>query len=67
MRIFTLILMVLALGLMIFNLTQVNWSSPFEENSIVAVITSLALACAVLLLLILRTSKKIEATLKNKS
>ena len=52
---------------MIFNLTQVNWSSPFEGNSIVAVITSLALACAILLLLILRTSKKIEANLKNKS
>ena len=67
MRIFTLVLIIIAFVLMIFNLTQVNWSSPFEGNSIVAVITSLALACAIMLLLILRTSKKIDANLKNKS
>ena len=66
MRIFTLILIIISLGLMTYNLTQIDWASPFEGTNIVALITTLALACAILLLLILRTSKSIEKKLKNK-
>lgn len=67
MRIFTLILILISLGLIVFNLTKINWSSPVEGDSMVAVITTLALVCAILLLSILRTSKKIEHKLKNRS
>lgn len=67
MRLFTFILIFISLGLIVFNLTKVNWSSPFEGDSMVAIITTMALVCAILLLLILRTSKAIESKLKNKS
>ena len=66
MRLFTFILILIALGLLTFNLTQLNWSAPLEGDSMVALITSLALACAILLLLILRVSKKIESKTKDK-
>ena len=66
MRLFSLILILISAGLIVFNLTKINWSSPFEGNSMVAVITTMALFCAILLLLILRTSKAIESKLKKR-
>lgn len=66
MRIFTLILILISTGLTIFNLTKINWSSPLEGDSMVAVITTISLLCAILLLLILRTSKAIESKLKKR-
>ncbi|MDA0773798.1 MAG: hypothetical protein O2914_03495 [Bacteroidetes bacterium] len=52
-------LMVVAVGMLIFNLTQVDWASPLEGKSSVAVIGIMAAACAFLLLLLLFLSKKI--------
>jgi len=37
MKILTIILSVIALGLIIFNLTQINFDAPFEGQSIVAI------------------------------
>ena len=65
MKIFTIIISVLAIALIIFNLTQVNYSTPFEGNSTVALITVLASLCALCIVLILYVSKKIEAKVKN--
>ncbi len=59
MKIFIYILMGLAAALLIFNLTKVNYSSPLDGNSEVAVISVLACACAIVLLLILTISRKI--------
>ena len=58
-------LMILALGMCIFNLTQINWSSPFESQSSVALIGVMASASAFLLIFILMLSKKIEKKLKK--
>jgi len=59
MKIFIYILMGLAIALLIFNLTKVDYSSPLAGNSEVAVISVLACACALVLLLILTISRKI--------
>jgi len=67
MKIFTYTLSVLAIILVIYNLTEINYSNPFHADSIVAVITVVAGLCTILLLAILRVSKKIEKTLKKKS
>lgn len=66
MKILTIILAVIALGLIAFNTTQIDFNDPFGSDSIVALITIMALLCAVVLLLILNTSKRIEERYKNK-
>jgi uncharacterized integral membrane protein len=64
MKFFTLIFSLLALALIIYNVTKVNFEAPFQGESTIALITILASLCAILLLQILRISKAIEA--KNK-
>ncbi|OUW77475.1 MAG: hypothetical protein CBD72_00965 [Flavobacteriaceae bacterium TMED212] len=60
MRILIIILMGLSLGMMVFNLTQVDWEDPLVGQSSVAVIGIMASLCAFLLLLLLSLSKKIS-------
>ena len=52
-------LMIVSVGMLLFNLIQVNWQAPLEGKSTVAVIGIMAAACAFLLLLLLFLSKKI--------
>ncbi len=59
-RTLSIILIVLALALIVYNLTLVNFEDPFDGNSIVAIIGILASLCAIALLLIYLTSKKIQ-------
>jgi len=66
MKIFTYILTVVAIGLIIYNATRIDTSAPFEGQSLVAFITIFAALCAILLLQILRISKKIEQKSKGK-
>jgi len=60
MKILTIIIGLIALGLIGFNLTQVNYEAPFEEKNMVAIITIVASLCVILMMLILRISKRIE-------
>ena len=66
MKIITIILSLIALALIIFNVTQLNFSRLFEGESIVALITIVLSLCAILLLQILRISKRIEKLSKQK-
>jgi hypothetical protein len=50
-----------------FNITKINFSAPFENDSYTAIITAIAGGCAILLLTILRVVKKIDRTVKEKS
>jgi hypothetical protein len=59
------IFMILALGMCIFNLTQMDWSNPLEGNSSIALIGAMASAIAFLLILILILSKKVQKKLKK--
>lgn len=65
MKIFTSILIFLAIALIGFNVTLLNFDTPFEGNSMVALIGIMASFCAVFILLIFRMSKKIEDKLKD--
>ncbi|MEE9363976.1 MAG: hypothetical protein V3U92_15350 [Cellulophaga sp.] len=59
-KIFTLIFIAIAIGLIAYNVTLVDFEKPFEGDSIVALIGITAALCAIILLLIFSTSKKIE-------
>jgi len=67
MKILIYILSLLALGLIIFNATQIDTNAPFEGKSMTALITIVASLCAIVLLQILRISKRIEQLSKSKS
>lgn len=65
MKIFTTTLIVLAIGLIIFNVTLLDFTKPLEGKSMVALIGIVAAFCAVFILLIFKMSKKIDEKLKN--
>jgi len=65
MKIVIHILSLIALALIIYNATKVNVNSPFQGESVTAIITIVAALCAILLLQILRISKQIEQKNKN--
>ena len=66
MKIFTNILVVLAIGLIIFNISLLDFEHPLEGNSMIAIIGIAASFCAVLILLIFRMSKSIEEKMNDK-
>jgi magnesium-transporting ATPase (P-type) len=66
MKIFTYLLTVLAVLLIGYNMTLINFDSPFEGESIIALITIFTGLCAIILLAILRVSKKIELIIRRK-
>ena len=59
------IFIILALGMCIFNLTQMDWSNPLEGNSSIALIGAMASASSFFLILILILSKKVQKKLKK--
>ena len=65
MKIFSIIAQLIAAGLIIFNATHVNLNAPFKNQSLVALITIMACAIVIVLLQILRLSKRIEKEQKN--
>lgn len=67
MKIFTNILLLLAVALLIFNISLIDFNNPFQGNSMVALVGVFASVCAVLILLIFRTSKKIVEKMNDKA
>jgi hypothetical protein len=65
MKIFTSILILIAVGLVIFNFTLIDFNKPFEGNSSIALIGVVASFCAIFILLIFKLSKKIDDKLNN--
>jgi uncharacterized membrane protein (DUF485 family) len=59
------ILLVLGVALIAYNVTLVNFKNPFEGNSIIALIGIVASLCAIVLLLIYVTSKKIHKKIEE--
>lgn len=64
MKIFTNILLIIAIGLIVVNIFLLDFNKPMEGKSFIALIGVVASFCAVLILLIFRMSKKIEEKLK---
>lgn len=65
MKIFVYILLAVAAGLCIFNMTQLDFDNLLEGDSLIAAIGVIASSCVVLLLLVLQTSLKIKAKKKK--
>jgi len=65
MKIFTTILILIAVGLIAFNITLIDFQNPIEGESLIALVGIAAAFCAVFILLIFKMSKKIEEKLKN--
>ena len=62
----TIVLIILALALIVYNVTVIDYTDPFGEKSIIAVIGVVAALCAIVLLLILLASRKISDKVKGK-
>ena len=60
MKIITSILIVIALALLVFNITQLDFNNLSNGDSMIALIGSVAALIAIVILLIFRVSKKIE-------
>ncbi len=57
MKIFSYIVIVLALASIIFNFTKVDFNNPFEGNSSIALIGIVSGFCAIFIILLFRLSK----------
>lgn len=57
---FSVVFIIIALALIAYNVTLVNFNNPLEGNSVIALIGIVASLCAIILLLIFMTSKKIQ-------
>ena len=66
MKTFLRIIALLALGMMIFNATMIDWEMPTKGDSLIAIIGILASGSALLLIWILLLSLKINAKQKGK-
>jgi hypothetical protein len=66
MKIFTSILVVLALALIVFNITLLDFNNLFEGESMIALIGIAASFCAVFILIIFRMSKMVEEKMNDK-
>lgn len=65
MKYLIIIFSIIAIALIAYNVTLIDFSAPFEGQSTVALITIFAALCAIVLLQILRISKKIEKKSKH--
>ena len=66
MKLFTYTLVVIALALIVFNVTLLDFDNLFEGESAVALIGIAASFCAVFILLIFRMSKMVEEKMNDK-
>ncbi len=66
MRIIIPVFILIALALLIYNITRINFETPFTGDSSIALIGVVGSACAIVLLLILHLSRKIAKKQKGK-
>lgn len=64
MKIFSIVVIILAIALIAFNVTRLNLQNLFEGNSVVALIGIVSGFCAIVLMAIYLVSKKIEEKTK---
>ena len=59
------IFIILAIVLLVFNITKLDFENIYSNDSKIALIGVLACSCAIILLVILLISKKIKNKIKN--
>lgn len=67
MKIFTYIILALAIVLIGINVSMLDFKNLFEGDSLIALIGILAILCAIVILLIFNISKSIDNKLKKQS
>ncbi len=65
MKIFSYVFIVLAAFLCIYNATKLDFDHILQGDSLVALVGVLASLCAIMVVLIFLTSKKIQEKIKN--
>jgi len=65
MKIFSYVFIVVAVFLCIYNATKLDFDNILQGDSLVAVVGILASLCAILIVLIYLTSKKIQEKVNN--
>jgi hypothetical protein len=65
MKIFTYLFFLLALSLLIFNFTMLDFSHILEGESLIGLIGIMAVLCAVVILMIFKLSKSIDEKLES--
>jgi len=60
MKIVSIILSIIAIGLIVFNITNIDFNNPLKGESSIALIEILAAVIALLILAIFTVSKRIE-------
>ena len=66
MKIFTYILIFIAIALIIFNITLLDFEHITEGNSMIALIGMAAAICAIFILLIFKTSSQLQEKINDK-
>jgi len=67
MKIASVILIFFAILVIIYNFTLLDFSNPFEGDSMVAIIGMLAGLCAIALVVVLLLSRKVQQQIKDKT
>ena len=60
MKIVSIVLSIIAIGLIVFNITNIDFNNPFQGEGTIALIEILAAVIALLILAIFTISKRIE-------
>lgn len=66
MKNFTIVASIIAVGLIIFSASKLNFDAILEGESATALITIVAALCVILLLQVFRVSKKVEKLYKKR-
>ena len=62
----SVVLIILGILLIAYNVTLINFDNPMEGNSVIALIGIAAALCAIVLLLIYLSSKKVQKKMNEK-
>lgn len=65
MKFFIYTLLAIAIGLIIFNITLLDFDNLLEGNSLIALIGIIASLCAVCILIIFKVAKSIDEKTRN--
>jgi len=66
MKYFTILVTIVAAVLIIYNARMLDFNDLFEGQSIIALITIFASLCAIIILQVLRLSKRVDDKLKGR-
>jgi hypothetical protein len=64
MKLATNIITIIAIVILIFNITKIDFGTPLSKDSFTAVVTSVSAGCTILIVSIIRISLKIRDLVK---